>query len=71
MEWETYKGLNLGGRVNTPPSKRRQRKAEGLRAFLDKGLSDDSEDDKEEDEYKAWIKKYPKRDRKVNNPIKY
>ena len=71
MEWETYKGLNLGRRVNIPPSKCRWREAEGLRAFLDEGLSDDSEDNKEEDEYEAWMRKYLKRDRKVNNPIKY
>ena len=53
MEWEIYKGLNLGGRINTPPSKYQRREAEGLRAFLDKGLSDDLEDNEEEDEYEV------------------
>ena len=53
MEWEIYKGLNLGGRVNTPLFKCWRHKAEGLRAFLNKSLSNNSEDNKEEDEYKV------------------
>ena len=53
MEWEIYKGLNLGGRVNTLLFKYRQREVEGLKAFLNKGLSDNLEDNKEEDKYKV------------------
>ena len=53
MEWEIYKGFNLDRRVNILPSKHRWREAEGLRVFLDKGLSDDLEDNKEEDKYRV------------------
>ena len=53
MEWETYKSLNLGGKVNTPPSKYQQRKAKGLKIFLSKSLNNNLEDNKEKDKYKV------------------
>ena len=52
MEWEIYKRLNLSRRVNIPLSKYWWYEVEGLKAFLNKGLSNDLKDNKEEDEYK-------------------
>lgn len=71
MEWEIYKGLNLGKKVNTPLFKHQRHKAKGLKAFLNKGLNNNLKDNKVEDKYKAQIRKYLKQNRKVNNAIKY
>ena len=51
------------------PAKRQRREEEGLRAFLNKGFSDDSNKDKICDKYKDWIKNNLYREKKVLNPI--
>jgi hypothetical protein len=51
------------------PAKRQRREEESLRAFLNEGFSDDSNEDETRDEYDDWIKNNPYREKKVFNPI--
>ena len=53
------------------PAKRQRRKEEGLRAFLNKGFSNNFNKDKTCDKYEDWVKNNLYREKKVLNPIQY
>ena len=51
--WAPYKSLKIQKDIYSPPKKHLCLKKQGLKAFLDIGLSDKSEDNKIENKYKA------------------
>ena len=68
-QWAAYKNIKLPINEEAQPAKRQQYKEDDLRAFLNKGFSDDFNEDKTRDKYKDWIKNNLYREKKVLNLI--